>query len=138
MAEAKTKPTAASVSAFIDGIDHDVRRADAKVLLKLMKTLTRKRPKLWGPTLIGFGAYKYEYESGHKGESFRVGFSPRKANLVVYIMPGFSNYSTLLAKLGKHKLGKSCLYINKLADVDMDVLQTLIQASWDHMNDKYG
>jgi hypothetical protein len=133
MAELKTKKTTASVTAFIDAVESDVRRADAKTILKLMREITGEKPAMWGPSIIGFGAYE-----GPTGPWPIVGFSPRKANLVLYIMPGFAQYDALLGKLGKHKTGASCLYVNKLADVDMDVLRKLVAQSVAAMRKKYG
>lgn len=133
MAELKTKKTTASVTAFIDAVENDVRRADAKTIMKLMREITGEKPAMWGPSIVGFGAYE-----GSTGPWPIVGFSPRKANLVLYIMPGFAQYDALLGKLGKHKTGASCLYVNKLADVDMDVLRKLVAQSVAAMRKKYG
>lgn len=127
MAKTKTRATNASVSAFIAAVDNDTRRADAKALLKLMKEVTGWKPKLWGPTIIGFGAYHYTYDSGHSGSICALGFSPRKASLVIYVAD-FPGKAGLLKSLGKHKGGlKQCLYINKLADVDIDVLRSILE-----------
>jgi Domain of unknown function (DU1801) len=133
MAEPKTKKTTASVTAFIDAVENDARRADAKAVLKLMKDVTGEKPALWGPSIIGFGSYK-----AASGDWPIVGFSPRKANLVLYIMPGFAQYDALMKKLGKHKTGKSCLYLNKLADVDQGVLRELVERSVAHMRATHG
>ncbi len=137
MAENKTQPTGLSPTDFIAGVEHPVRREDAATLLALMSTITGWEPRMWGPTIIGFGEYHYKYESGREGDFMRTGFSPRKANMVIYIMPGYTDHSEILGRLGKHKLGKSCLYINKLADVDMAVLEELIRAGLDDMAKKY-
>lgn len=137
MSQPKTQVNDAKVEDFIESVAHPVRKADAYVLLELMQDITAMPAKMWGKSLIGFDSYKYTYESGHSGESFICGFSPRKQNLTVYIMPGFSDYDDLLAKLGKHKIGKSCLYINKLADVDIEVLRMLIVQSVQSMKEKY-
>lgn len=127
MAATKTRATNASVSAFIAAVENDTRRADAKALLKLMKDVTGWKPKLWGPTIIGFGAYHYTYESGHSGSICALGFSPRKASLVIYVAD-FPGKAGLLKSLGKHKGGlKQCLYINKLADVDVEVLRKILE-----------
>lgn len=126
MATLKTKATAASVSAFIAAVDNDTRRADAKELLKLMKDITGWKPKMWGPTIIGLGAYHYTYASGHSGSICALGFSPRDASLVIYAAE-FPGKADLLKKLGKHKTGKSCLYINRLADVDLGVLRQILE-----------
>ncbi|MEQ1708169.1 MAG: DUF1801 domain-containing protein [Terricaulis sp.] len=138
MVENKTTRTKASVAAFIAAVAPEQRRADAKAVDKFMREITGEKPAMWGPSIIGYGQYHYKYESGHEGDMARIGFSPRKANLVLYILPGFKEYAPLLKKLGKHKTGKSCLYINKLADVDEDVLRDLIARSWTHMKAKYG
>ena len=129
MAELKTKKTEASVSQFIENVEHPKRKEDAKVLNKLMIEITGEKPKMWGPSIIGYGSYHYKYASGQEGDWMTVGFSPRKASLSLYIMSGFTKYTHLLAKLGKFKTGKSCLYINKLEDVDMEVLKEIIQES---------
>lgn len=126
MAENKTKATTASVQDFIAAIDNDTRRADAQALLQLFGKVTGWKPQMWGPTIIGFGAYHYTYESGRTGSICAVGFSPRKANQVLYVAD-FPGKEKLLQKLGKHKGGlEQCLYINKLADVDVGVLEQII------------
>lgn len=125
----KTVPTNADVRAFIDSVDHEQRRRDAHALLEIMRDETGLEPVMWGPTIIGFGSYHYKYESGHEGDFPLVGFSPRKANLVVYIMAGFSRYNELLERLGKHKTGKSCLYLNRLEQVNEAVLREMISKS---------
>ena len=103
-----------------------------------MKTITGEEPKMWGSSIIGFGAYHYKYDSGREGDMPKVGFSPRKQSLTLYIMNGFDRYEELMEKLGKHKTGKSCLYVNKLADIDEGVLKELITLSFHYMNEKYG
>lgn len=133
MAELKTKPTDASVERFLDGVEDERKRADAYALLELMGRAAGAQPKMWGDSIVGFGSYHYTYASGREGDWMLTGFSPRKQNLTLYIMDGFDEYDKLLAKLGKHKLGKSCLYINKLEDVDRDVLKQLIKKSVEHM-----
>ena len=125
MAENKTRPTQQSVAAFIDALD-GTRRADAKALVKLMQRVTGEKPKMWGPSIIGFGAHHYTYESGREGDTPLAGFSPRKAATVLYGATGFSDSEAMLAKLGKHTTGKGCLYIRKLADVDANVLESLV------------
>lgn len=125
MAELKTKPTAENVDEFVEAIPHAQKRADSKVLLAMMREATQLEPQMWG-TMIGFGRYHYEYASGHKGETFAMGFAPRKQALTLYLA---GSNEELLAKLGKHKTGVACLYINKLADVDMAVLRQLIDHS---------
>ena len=130
MSELKTKPTLMEPKAFIDGLSDEKKRNDADALLTIMSDITQQQPTMWGDSLIGFGQYKYQYASGRKGEWFRVGFSPRKQNITLYIMNGFSQYQHLLERLGKHKTGKSCLYINKLSDIDVDVLKQMIALSF--------
>ncbi len=137
MAELKTKPTRKSVKKYIASVENTRRQADALVLLELFEEITQKPAVIWGDSIVGFGKYKYHYDSGQKGIWPVTGFSPRKQNLSIYIMPGFSKYQTLLDKLGKHKHSVSCLYINKLADVDMDVLRELIVASIAEMETLY-
>lgn len=126
MPENKTKPTKLSVAAFIDALPDQTKRADAKALVKLLQSATGEKPKMWGPSIIGFGSCHYKYESGREGDMPLTGFSPRKAATVLYMMTGFSDSAALLAKLGKHTTGKGCLYIKKLADVDQKALQALI------------
>ena len=133
MAELKTKKTKASVAAFLDQISDDQRRKDCQRVLKIMKEATGEQPRMWGSSIVGFAAYKYRYASGHEGEWPIIGFSPRKNDLTLYIMPGFADYTELMAKLGKHKTGKSCLYIKKLDDVELPVLKKLITKSVDKM-----
>jgi hypothetical protein len=129
MAENKTKQTAASVSAYIAAITDETKRADAKTLVKLMQSATGEKPKMWGPSIIGFGSYHYTYETGRKGDMPIVGFSPRKSATVLYGTSKSDDCETLRARLGKHTTGGGCLYIKKLADVDQKVLETLIQKS---------
>jgi hypothetical protein len=133
MAEMKTKPTKQSVEEFLNGIPDEKKREDAFALLKLMKQATRKKPTMWGPSMVGFGSYHYCYDSGREGDWFLTGFSPRKQNLTVYIMTGFDKYSALLKKLGKFTTAKSCLYIKKLDDVDPTVLKELVKRSAEHI-----
>lgn len=137
MAEQKTKPTSQSVEDFINKIDNEQVRDDCSALIKLMKKVTGSKPVLWGPSIIGFGKYHYKYESGHEGDSCLIGFSPRKQNISIYIMSGFAQCTDLLKKLGKHKAAKACLYIKKLEDVDMSVLQQLIEYSVKYLQKKY-
>ncbi|MCY4652876.1 MAG: DUF1801 domain-containing protein [Dehalococcoidia bacterium] len=129
MAENKTQKTGASVEDFINSVGIKRRREDGFTLLELMKEVTGEEPEMWGPSIIGFGDYHYRYESGREGDFFLTAFSPRKQSLSLYIMAGFEEYDSLLASLGKHRKGASCLYINKLADVDMGVLRELIEKS---------
>ncbi len=127
MAENKTKPTTMSVPAFLDACTDEARRKDAKALAKLMQRVTGNKPAMWGSSIIGFDSYHYTYKSGREGDMPVVGFSPRKAAHVLYGTIGFDSAEALLAKLGKHTTGKGCLYIKKLADVDMKVLETLLE-----------
>lgn len=115
-------------AAFLSQVEPDRRREDGQVLLSLFQQVTGFDPVMWGPSIIGYGRYHYVYDSGREGDYLATGFSPRKANLSIYIMPGYQDYSSILARLGKHKMGKSCLYVNKLADIDLDVLEELIRA----------
>jgi hypothetical protein len=123
MAENKTKPTKISVAAFIDSITDQSRRADAKALVKLMQKAAGEKPKMWGPSIIGFGSHHYVYDSGREGDMPLIAFSPRKAATVLY---GLGSSEALLPKLGKHTRGKGCIYIKKLADVDQKVLETMV------------
>ncbi len=126
MAENKTVPTDASVDDFIAAIDNGRRRADAEIALALCKEVTGLPAVMWGPSIIGFGSYHYKYDSGREGDMPAAGFSPRKSNMTFYVGDEFEDADALLAKLGKHKKSTACLYINKLADVDMDVLREII------------
>lgn len=128
MAENKTQATAASVQDFLEAVEHPTRRADALALDQIFREVTGFKPLMWGPSIIGYGQYHYIYETGRQGDFLATGFSPRKANLSIYIMPGYGNFSEIMARLGKHKTGRSCLYVNKLADIDLDVLEELIRA----------
>lgn len=129
--EPKTTKTKASVAAFIAAVEDDTRRKDAKAVDKMMREVTGEKPAMWGPSIVGYGVYE-----GPTGPWPRLGFSPRKANLVLYLMDGYEG-EPLMKKLGKHKTGRSCLYINKLADVDAGVLRELVEKSWTRMNAKY-
>jgi hypothetical protein len=125
MADNKTKSTSASVAAFIDAIADSTRRADAKALVKVMQSAAGEKPRMWGPSIIGFGSYHYRYESGREGDMPLIGFSPRRVATVLYNMTGPDDCKALLAKLGKHTTGKGCLYIKKLAAVDQQVLKAM-------------
>ncbi len=122
---------------FLNNVENEKRKSDAKLVLKMMKRLTKEEPKMWGTSLVGFGSYHYKYESGREGDSFITGFSPRKQSLTLYIMNGFQRYEELMSQLGKFKTGKSCLYINKLEDIDQVILEKLITESVNYMNQKY-
>jgi hypothetical protein len=129
MAELKTKITDADVEIFLGEIADEERAEDCLTMLKLLKNATGTEPKMWGDKIIGFGTYRYKYKSGREGDWFLAGFAPRKNDLTVYVMSGFSRYDELLAKLGKHKTGKSCLHIKKLQDINLDVLREMIESS---------
>jgi hypothetical protein len=136
MAELKTKPNKASIDKFLNSVKDEQKRNDSYKILELMKKITKEEPVMWGPSIVGFGKYHYKYESGREGDWFLTGFSPRKQNLTLYIMSGFKRYDELMNKLGKCKTGSSCLYINKLEDVDMKVLKELITESVKFMKKK--
>lgn len=137
MAENKTKATAQSVDDFLAQVAHPTRQADAHQLNKLFQDITGWQPRMWGPTIIGYGQYNYTYDSGRTGDFLATGFSPRKTNQSIYIMPGYANFDSILARLGKHKIGKSCLYVNKLADIDIGVLEELIRAGLDDLGKRW-
>lgn len=130
MAETKTKPTAVSVDEFLAAVDHPVRRADGEALRDLFERVSGEPPEMWGPSIVGFGSVHYRYDSGHEGDTMRIGFSPRKANLVLYV-GGYDGLDADLAALGKHKRSVACLYLNKLADVDAAVLERIVRNSWE-------
>ncbi|UVO54981.1 DUF1801 domain-containing protein [Sphingomonas sp. SUN039] len=137
MAETKSKPTSVSVPDFLAAVDNPMRRADGETLCAMLARMTGEPPQMWGPSIIGFGSYRYKYDSGHEGTSCRIGFSPRKAELVLYVLSGAEGEADRLARLGKHKTGKSCLYIKRLSDVDMAVLEELCVASLASMDARY-
>jgi len=137
MAQNTTGETKASAAAFLNAIEDPHKRSDARKVAAIMRKATGSTAKMWGSSIVGFGKYHYKYASGHEGEWALVGLSPRKNNLVVYIMPGFSSFSSLMKKLGKYKTGKSCLYLNHLADVDERTLEQLIDKSVKLMRKRY-
>ena len=137
MAEPKTKPTNVSIESFLNAVEDESKRNDSFEILKLMKEVTGEEPKMWGPSIVGFGMYHYKYPSGTEGDWMLTGFSPRKQALTVYIMAGFSMYDELLSKLGKYKIGKSCLYIKRLSDVDEAVLRELVKSSIEAVKKRY-
>ncbi len=137
MADLKTQRTTASVDAFVAAIEDEQRRRDCITIAAMMKEITGAEPAMWGDAIVGFGAYHYTYASGRSGDWPLVGFSPRKQNLALYLMPGFAEQSDLLKRLGRHKTGKACLYINRLSDVDVAVLRELIARSVDAMRRMY-
>ena len=137
MAENQTRPTRASVSRFIAGIENETRRADAKRIVAMMRKVSRTEPKMWGPAIIGFGSCHYKYESGREGDMPRMGFSPRKQNLSLYLAKPATQAEDL-KQLGRHSTSVSCLYINKLSDVDEKVLERMMRASWKEAGERYG
>lgn len=142
MSTNKTQPTDASVAAFIDAVESDAKREDARVLDALFRKVTGEEAVMWGPTIIGYGSYHYVYDSGHEGDMCRVGFSPRKAKHSLYLLNcgkdgDDAGHVALLAKLGKHKRGAGCLYVNKLADIDLGVLEEMIANSWRNSHERY-
>lgn len=135
--ENKTQPTEQSVESFLDSVEDERKRVDSYTLLELIGEVTGDKPVMWGSSIIGFGTYHYKYASGREGDFMVTGFSPRKRNLTIYVMPGFDQYEQMLSRLGKYKTGRSCLYVNKLADIDMDVLRELLSAGVEYMREKY-
>lgn len=125
----KTQQNSASVTAFLDTIDDEQRRKDCLTVVDIMKRATKSEPRMWGSSIVGFGSYHYKYESGREGDWFVAGFSPRKQDLTLYIVPGVERYPALLKKLGKYKTGRSCLYVKRLSDVDVKVLRELVEQS---------
>jgi hypothetical protein len=142
VAESMTKTSGKSVKAFLSGIETDEKRRDAEAILKLMRQVTGEAPKMWGDSIVGFGKYRYKYESGHEGETCLVGFSPRKAAFTIYLMGNYfpdskAKAEELLGRLGKHSMGKGCLYVKKLADVDLKVLEELVTLSVEKLREHY-
>lgn len=133
----KTVVTKTSPLTFLATVEPERRRADGLALLQLFNRTTGLKPKMWGPSIVGYGRYHYKYDSGREGELCLTGFSPRKSALAIYVMPGYQDLSDELARLGKHKTGKSCLYVNKLADIDLDVLEEIISFGLSYMRDNY-
>ena len=134
--ELKTQKNDGDVQAFLSTIDNEQKFEDAQRLLQIMEEETGQKPVMWGKAIVGFGQYRYKYSSGQEHDWMATGFSPRKQNLTIYIMPGFSQYEDLMDKIGKHTTGMSCLYIKKLDDVDESVLRKLIKSSYDHITSK--
>jgi hypothetical protein len=137
MAELKTKPTEQSVEQFLQGVSPEQKRRDCLTLAELMREITGSEPRMWGNNMVGFGSYHYKYASGREGDYFLTGFSPRKQNLTVYIMAGFDRYGDLMQRLGKYTTGKSCLYVKRLADIDLPTLKELIRQSVNTMTQTY-
>ena len=138
MSDRKTRPEDTSVEAFLESVADEERRADTEAVVAMMREVTGEEPRMWGGSMIGFGSYHYRYESGREGDWFLTGVSPRKGALTVYIMAGFDRYDELMARLGKHTTGRSCLYIKRLEDVDQDVLRELIDRSVRHTAAQHG
>lgn len=130
--EAKTKPTEVTIDNFFNSIEDETKRADSFTLAELMQKVTKEKPVMWGPAIVGFGSYHYKYDSGHEGDSCIIGFSPRKTSLTLYIGKDFEGFDELMPKLGKHKMSGGCLHIKKLSDVDMKILKEVITASYKH------
>lgn len=133
----KTQKTTVSPEAFLATIEPKQKREDCLALLSMMKDITGLMPKMWGAAIVGFGEYHYKYESGREGDSLRIGFSPRAQALTIYIMPGYNNFEKELSQLGKHKLGKSCLYIKRMSDIDEEVLRAIVTKGFEIMQEKY-
>lgn len=133
MTKLKTQKNKASVEDFLNSVTNEKKRKDSFKIMELMREVTGEKPAMWGKSIVGFGSYHYKYASGREGDWFLTGFSPRKQSLTLYIMPGFDRYESLLGNLGKYKTGKSCLYINKLEDVDRTILQEIIKQSVNHL-----
>lgn len=136
-AKNKTTKTDKSVEDYLSTIAKDDRQADCREILSMMTDMTGWEPKMWGASIVGLGDYHYKYDSGREGDFMRIGFSSRAQNITIYIMPGYQDFSEELSRLGKHKLGKSCLYIKRLSDVDTDVLKEIMQKGLDIMAEKY-
>ena len=135
--ENKTKPTEVTVESFLASVEPEKKREEAVVLDQLFRKVTGWTPVMWGPSIIGYGSYHYKYESGREGDMCATGFSPRKANHSLYIMPGYTDFAPILDRLGKHSTGKACLYIKKLEDVDLDVVAELIEAGLKDLGETY-
>ncbi|ROU03518.1 DUF1801 domain-containing protein [Histidinibacterium lentulum] len=132
-----TRPTGADVAAFLEAVEHPVRRTDGLALDRLFRRVTGWTPRLWGASLVGYGSYRYTYESGREGDMLATGFSPRKAALSIYVMPGYARMDDLLARLGKHRMGKACLHVTKLSDIDMDVLEAILRRGLEDLAARY-
>ncbi|MFO7610134.1 MAG: DUF1801 domain-containing protein [Candidatus Krumholzibacteriia bacterium] len=137
MYDAKTKPTTASVTAYLNAIEDESRRRDCKALAALMRKVTGCRARMWGESIVGFGSYHYKYASGHEGDSCLLGFSSRKGDISVYLVPGWEDAAPLLARLGKHRMGKGCLYLKRLDGVEMGVLEELLVGSVEETKRRY-
>jgi hypothetical protein len=134
----KTRPTEQSVESFLNAVPDATRRRDCLTVLEIMRRVTGEQPRMWGPGMVGFGSYHYRYESGREGDWFLAGFSPRKNDLTIYIVAGFDRFEALMDRLGKYRIGKSCLYVKRLDDVDLGVLEELVSVSVTHVREVYG
>lgn len=137
MAELKTRPNDEDVEAFLASVEDEKRREDCRTVMEILARITDETPKMWGGSIIGFGSYDYRYDSGRTGTWFRTGVSPRKQALTIYVMAGFDRYDEIMARLGKYRTGTSCLYVKRLEDVDLDVLEELARTSLEHMERQY-
>ena len=137
-AQNKTVENDGSVAEFINSVADETKKTDCQKIDAMMQEISGHQPKMWGKSIVGYGNYHYKYDSGREGDFMKIGFSPRAQNLTLYIMPGFERYDEIMSRLGKHKTGKSCLYVKKLADVDEDVLKELLTESYGYMTEKYG
>jgi hypothetical protein len=137
-AKNKTVPTSFSAEAYVSRIEDEQQRKDCELIMHMMREISKEEPVLWGTSIVGFGQYHYRYASGREGDFMKIGFSPRKQNISLYLTAGFDKYDKLLKELGKYSTGKSCLYIKKLEDVDFGVLKEITQQTYDHMTEQYG
>ncbi|MEM9672692.1 MAG: DUF1801 domain-containing protein [Bacteroidota bacterium] len=137
MANLKTQPYNRNISEFLSKVENPQKREDCFTLLDLMKEETGEEPQYWHSNMVGFGQYHYKYASGQEGDWFLTGFSPRKQNLTIYIMSGFERYEELMEQLGRYKTGKSCLYVKRLSDIDLDILKELVRESVSYMREEY-
>lgn len=138
MAKNKTAPTSLSVTDFINAVDDEQKRKDSFDLVALMRSISGNEPKMWGPSIIGFGSYHYRYASGHEGDAPLIGFSPRKAAISLYVFTGLDQHQHLLTSLGKFKMGKACIYVKKLSDIDQSQLKALMKETIAYLQSKYG
>ena len=135
MSELKTKKNDGNVDDFLNSLDNEKKKKDSFIILEMMKEITQEDPVMWGESMIGFSEYQYKYKSGREGKWFKIGFSPRKQNITLYLMSGFKGKDEILSRVGKYKTGKGCFYINKIEDVDIDVLKELMMVSYDFISD---
>ncbi len=137
MAENKTQQNDQSVDAYVEAVADETRRQDCRALIKLMSAATKHEPKMWGAGIVGFGSYHYKYASGHEGDSCFIGFASRKGDISIYLMCGFDGHEALFAKLGKHKMAKACLYVRRLSDIDLPILEQLLARSVTEVQRRY-